>query len=528
MSTRRSRRSPLRWFVDRPIAVKLAVVMGVMAMVAVITAAVSLTGTNALAVSAQAMQRDRAQPLVTLGAIENSFQSDRVRVLTPQAPDEVTAARVRQELIERQDTLGQLLAAYEGREADAPAWDQVVEAFGAYYDNARNQLDAGRLTRSAFSEERRLAAAVLGPLSVENDAQARAAEVLAADGQDLARRVTLQVVLALVVGLALAAAAAIAALRPLTRRLRAVQDVAAALAQGDLTRTSGVDCGDEVGVSAASLDAAMVSLRSLVGSMVGSAAAVARSANDLEASSGTISTAASRTSEQSAAAAGAADDVSRHVATAAAGAEQMGAAIQEIARSADEAVRVASQAVGVAGRAEERIEALGASSEEIGAVVKVITAIAAQTNLLALNATIEAARAGEAGKGFAVVAGEVKELARETARATEDIAARVAAIQGDTTGAVGAISEIGTIIARVNDFQLEIASAVEEQRATTGEMSRSVGEAATGSKEIAAIVASVASAAEATTVALGRTRTVVGALNEQATTLGDQVAGFHR
>ena len=142
---------------------------------------------------------------------------------------------------------------------------------------------------------------------------------------------------------------------------------------------------------------------------------------------------------------------------------------------------------------------LGESSTEIGNVIKVITSIAEQTNLLALNATIEAARAGEAGKGFAVVANEVKELAKQTAKATEDISHKIEAIQGDTKGAVEAIAQIGKIINQINDIQNTIASAVEEQTATTGEISRNVAEAATGSTQIAQSITGVAQAARSTT-----------------------------
>jgi methyl-accepting chemotaxis protein len=169
---------------------------------------------------------------------------------------------------------------------------------------------------------------------------------------------------------------------------------------------------------------------------------------------------------------------------------------------------------------------LGESSAEIGNVVKVITSIAEQTNLLALNATIEAARAGEAGKGFAVVANEVKELAQETAKATEDIARRVEAIQGDTAGAVAAIGRISTVIGQINDYQLTIASAVEEQTATTSEMSRSVAEAAGGSGEIAANITGVATAADSTTQALSQTRTAVDELSRMAADLRTGVARF--
>src|SRR3712207_4671236 len=168
----------------------------------------------------------------------------------------------------------------------------------------------------------------------------------------------------------------------------------------------------------------------------------------------------------------------------------MGASINEIAQNAAEAARVAGTAVQAAEETTRTVSKLGVSSQEIGEVVKTITSIAEQTNLLALNATIEAARAGEAGKGFAVVANEVKELAQETAKATEDIARRVDAIQADTAGATTAISGIAGIISQINDFQLTIASAVEEQGATTAEMNRSVSEAATGSGEIAGSIRS--------------------------------------
>jgi methyl-accepting chemotaxis protein len=158
---------------------------------------------------------------------------------------------------------------------------------------------------------------------------------------------------------------------------------------------------------------------------------------------------------------------------------------------------VAASAVETARTTSATVAKLGESSTEIGNVLEVITSIAEQTNLLALNATIEAPRAGEAGKGFAVVANEVKELAQETARATEDIARRVEAIQADTGSATDAIASISEIIDRINDYQSAIATAAEEQTATTQEMSRSVGEVASGATAISSTVDGLASAADA-------------------------------
>lgn len=176
----------------------------------------------------------------------------------------------------------------------------------------------------------------------------------------------------------------------------------------------------------------------------------------------------------------------------------MSASIREIAQNATAASRVASQAVTAAKTTNDTVSELGLSSAEIGNVVKVITSIAQQTNLLALNATIEAARAGEAGKGFAVVAGEVKDLAQETARATEDIARRIDAIQLDTGRAMSAIGEISGIIHQIDEFKETIAAAVEEQNATTNEMNRNVTEAAERTGEIAEGITTVAESTRAT------------------------------
>jgi methyl-accepting chemotaxis protein len=208
---------------------------------------------------------------------------------------------------------------------------------------------------------------------------------------------------------------------------------------------------------------------------------------------------AEETSAQANVVSAASEQVSKNVETVATAVEEMSASIREIAKNANEAARVATSAVAVAETTNATVGKLGESSAQIGKVIKVITSIAQQTNLLALNATIEAARAGEAGKGFAVVANEVKELAKETAKATEDISQKIEAIQSDTRGAVNAIGQISAIINQINDIQNTIATAVEEQTATTNEISRNVAEGAKGTAEIARNITGVASAAHGTT-----------------------------
>ena len=207
---------------------------------------------------------------------------------------------------------------------------------------------------------------------------------------------------------------------------------------------------------------------------------------------------ATGTSNQAMLASGVADQVRSNAQSLSEAVAQFEASIVEISDNAGTAVRVARNAVTVADQTNETVTRLGESSAEIGNVIKVINSIAEQTNLLALNATIEAARAGEAGKGFAVVANEVKELAKETSRATEDIVSRVSTIQADTRQAVEAIGLVGKTIAEINESQDAIAGAVEEQTVMTSEISRHITDLASGSDEIAGNISHVANTARCT------------------------------
>ncbi len=256
------------------------------------------------------------------------------------------------------------------------------------------------------------------------------------------------------------------------------------------------------------------------------AEALAASAAELAGLSQEMGSTADQTSSQASAVAAASEQVSRNVQTVAIGSEEMSASISEIAKSASEASRVAGQAVQSAQETDRIVAALGDSGAEIGKVIKVITGIAQQTNLLALNATIEAARAGEAGKGFAVVAYEVKELAKETAKATENIGQRIDAIRHDTEAAVKAIREIAGIIGRINDIQASIAAAVEEQTATTNEMSRNVTEGARGMSEITATIQELGNTARGTTTQATRSGQATSALARLAAELQDLTRRF--
>lgn len=283
--------------------------------------------------------------------------------------------------------------------------------------------------------------------------------------------------------------------------IRPVQEAADVLdraAQRDLTaEVTGDYSGDHAHIKNAVNDA-IREMRRAIGTIGENATTLAAASEELTATATQMEGTADSTSRKAAVVATASEEVAIGVQTVASGTDELSASIREIAKSAGDAARVAAEAVRVAEETNETIAKLGTSSAEIGDVIRTITSIAEQTNLLALNATIEAARAGEAGKGFAVVANEVKELAKATGRATEDIGARIAAIQNDTTGAVQAIRRISEIIGQINDIQSTIAGAVEEQTATTNEIARTIAAAAHSAGAINVNIGEVAQAAEDT------------------------------
>jgi len=266
----------------------------------------------------------------------------------------------------------------------------------------------------------------------------------------------------------------------------------------------------------------------LVGGIVDNTHALASSSEELTSVSQQMSAAAEQTTAQANLVSAAAEQVSGNTRTVSGSIDNLVASIHEIAKNAQDAAGTARRAVEMASATSGTMAALGRSSQEIGAVIKVITSIAEQTNLLALNATIEAARAGEAGKGFAVVASEVKELARDTAKATEEIGGRIESMQGDTQRAVEAIAEIGKVIEQIDSLQTRIAAAVEEQSVTTGEISRNITEATTGTSEIAENIVQVAQAAQSTAEGASNTQVSSQELARMAQALQRLVEEYKR
>ena len=463
--------------------------------------------------------------------MHDALRADVLAVLLAETPAEVAEHRAEIEahgatFLEMQDANADLATDPEL----LGALEEARPALEAYLASARRIADVAAGDRAAAKALLPEFAAAFEELATAQEAlSAQIADDIAADrtaseavADDAQRTLVVSAVLALlvVVGLGLLVA------RSLTAPVARLQRRLSLLGDGDLSAEQEHWAADELGDMGRALETTQASLRQTVLTLGGNAQALAAAAEELSVTAQAIATSAEQTSSQSDVVSGAADEVSRNVQTVATGADEMGASIREIAQNAQNAARVAADAVDAADATSGTLARLGASSAEIGSVVKAITSIAEQTNLLALNATIEAARAGEAGKGFAVVAGEVKELARATAEATEDITRRIAALQSNADGAVSAVTGIGELISTIADCTTTIASAVEEQTATTTEMSRNVLEASTATSEIALNIAGVATAAQTTSRGVQESQSASGELARMSAEMQALVNGF--
>jgi len=265
------------------------------------------------------------------------------------------------------------------------------------------------------------------------------------------------------------------------------------------------------------------SFETAIGGIIGQ---VSASATELQATAQTMTATATHTASQSTTVAAAAEQAASNVNTVAAAAEELGTSVQEIGRQVDGSAKLALGAAAEAGQTATLVQELSGAVARIGDVVGLISSIAGQTNLLALNATIEAARAGEAGRGFAVVAAEVKALAEQTAKATEEISGQIARIQASTGGAVTAIDSITARIQEISGVATSIAAAVQQQGAATQEIVRNVGQAAQGTGEVTSNIAGVADAADETGKAAARVLGAATDLSRQSETLTAEVARF--
>jgi methyl-accepting chemotaxis protein len=516
---------------DLPVGVRIGAVFAVLVVLVGAVTGTAVSQMARLSADTEALGRTAIEPQTYLNGVQRWFQASRARVLEygMVAPEDRAAiledrAGFDADVLENIDAY----APYVTDDAAYAALGDAYERYQAAADAIQPTVDAGPTAyhERYVTEVRPLTTEVSDALQALIDRVSADADASIDDAASAVRTASVVLVAVGVAGSLVALLLVTVLVRGLVRNLRRVQTSLEALGDGVLTHATGVTSRDELGEMAASLHVAQDSLRTLVSGVVETAGTVAAAAEELSAANTQVASGSLESSAQAGVVAAAAEQVSRNVQTVAAGAEEMSASIREIAQNAAEAAKASSQAVTKADDAASTVGALGESSKEIGNVVKVITSIAEQTNLLALNATIEAARAGEAGKGFAVVAGEVKELAQESARAAEDIGRRIAANQSRTTSAVGAISEISEIIGAINDYQLTIASAVEEQTATTNEMSRSVTEAATGSGEIAVNITGVAEAVAMSSDVLGQMGTSVEELARLSADLREQVSRF--
>ncbi|GAA0462882.1 hypothetical protein Aca07nite_76390 [Actinoplanes capillaceus] len=525
-----------RFWVDLSVNLKIIAAIVVAVVVALLIGVLGLRAAASASDAAQSIYRSNVLGVAALGAVQNGMTQAQL-ALSDHMLNAGTDAegQYEEQIAEDFDAVEKAWAVYEATDPvpDPAMVDDVKADWQEFVRTASEQLipaaqsndmDTWVAIRNGPLQD--LTTEINGHLAEMVQIEQAAAAQAADNARSRHESSRLQSILLLILGVAAALGLGVLVARGIVRSLDRVTEVCEGLADGDLTRQTGLTSRDEPGRMGRALDAAITRLRDTVGTIGGSAVTLASASEELSTVSSQLGGGAADVAEKAGAASAASESVNIGIQSVAAGAEEMSASIAEIASNASDAARVAHEGMAVAERTNNQVAELGAASAEIGDVVRLITVIAEQTNLLALNATIEAARAGELGKGFAVVAGEVKELAQQTAKATEEIIERIAAIQESSGSAATAIGEITHVIQRIGDYTTTIASAVEEQTATTGEMSRSVADAATSSGDVARTVSGVAEVAAATAEGARATQQAAADLTRLAGDLTNLVGGF--
>ena len=495
------------WWDNVRIRTKLMILVGSLLGLLVMTTGLAVSRLSTVRTAGIETEDNWLPSVAVLGDLDKNISDARLLVYQHlSTEDATTMADIEEQLVAKTAEFDEDVIFYEPlivNDEEQAIWDNFHASWDTYLVAQEEALAASRANQNAE------AAAHMAESQVDFDAASealladiefnRTGSAAAGESADAtyssARTILVTLgVIAVLVGVALAALVVRAITKPLAAISARLEDVR----NGDFTIRTGISTTNEIGEMAKALDETLEATQHTLSTIGDSSGTLAAAAEELSAVTTQLNSAVELTTSRAELVSAASLQASASVASVAAGAEEMGATVAEISRTSSTATEVVQQAVAFTSEATVVVNRLGDASREIDKVVNFITGIAEQTNLLALNATIEAARAGDAGRGFAVVASEVKDLAHETAQATEQIRRTIEVIQRDSREAIAAMGQVSVIMDSINDNQLTIGSAVEEQAATTQEISRSANEVAMATGSIADSINEVAAAASDT------------------------------